>query len=281
MSLFSWQCPVCKQALRQQGRNWRCDQGHSFDCAKEGYINLLLPQHKNSQAPGDSKEMIAARRAFLSSGAYEPLAHKLSERLNHYLAGITLLQSPLLFDAGCGEAYYSGFIKRLWRAQEQYINISGIDISKPAVQKAAKANSDSYYAVASTYNIPLASGSQHAVLQVFSPSSTEEVYRVLAQRGLWIVVNPAQRHLFELKEYVYQSPQEHTVDEQVPEGFSLLETIRLTFHCELTAQTHRESLLLMTPFYWRISPENKARLYAGLKRVRADFDIRVFERLQH
>jgi 23S rRNA (guanine745-N1)-methyltransferase len=125
----------------------------------------------------------------------------------------------------------------------------------------------------------LATGSQHAVLQIFSPSSTEEVCRVLADNGLWIVVNPAQQHLFELKEYVYQLPQEHAVDEQVPEGFRLLETIRLTFYCELTAQTQRESLLLMTPFYWRISPENKARLYAGLKRVRADFDIRVFERL--
>jgi len=279
MSLFGWQCPVCKQALRQQVRNWRCDKGHSFDCAKEGYINLLLPQHKNSQAPGDSKEMIAARRAFLSSGAYEPLAHKLSELLSLHLSRIALAQRPALVDAGCGEAYYSGLINRLWREQGQDIHISGIDISKPAVQKAAKANPDSHYAVASTYNIPLASGSQHAVLQVFSPSSTEEVYRVLAQRGLWIVVNPAQRHLFELKEYVYQSPQEHTVDEQVPEGFSLLETIRLTFNCELSMQTHRESLLLMTPFYWRISPENKIRLYTGLSRVTADFDIRVFARV--
>jgi 23S rRNA (guanine745-N1)-methyltransferase len=265
--------------LRQQDRSWCCEHGHSFDCAKEGYINLLLPQHKNSQAPGDSKEMIAARRAFLSSGAYEPLAHKLSERLSHYLSDLASLQTPALFDAGCGESYYSRLIKRLWQKQGQDIHISGIDISKPAVQKAAKANPDSYYAVASTYNIPLAAGSQHAVLQIFSPSSTEEVCRVLADKGLWIVVNPAQQHLFELKEYVYQLPQEHAVDEQVPEGFRLLETIRLTFYCELTAQTQRESLLLMTPFYWRISPENKARLYAGLKRVRADFDIRVFERL--
>jgi 23S rRNA (guanine745-N1)-methyltransferase len=276
MSQSIWQCPVCKALLAPQLGSWRCANNHSFDSAKEGYINLLLPQHKNSQAPGDSKEMISARRSFLSSGAYEPLAQKLSELIHHHIVRNEANEAPALLDAGCGEAYYSGFIKRLWQGQGEDLQVSGIDISKPAVQKAAKANPQAQYAVASTYNIPISDGSVQAVLQIFSPSSTKEVQRILASNGIWITVNPAQQHLFELKEYVYQTVQEHQIDEQVPEGFTLLESIRLTFKCELATKAQRESLLLMTPFYWRISDENKTRLYEGLKHVSADFDVRIF-----
>ena len=33
-------------------------RGHSFDVAREGYVNLLPVQHKNSREPGDAEESL-------------------------------------------------------------------------------------------------------------------------------------------------------------------------------------------------------------------------------
>ncbi|MBT1451618.1 methyltransferase domain-containing protein [Glaciecola sp. XM2] len=273
---FTWQCPVCESPLALDGKTWRCEQAHSFDCAKEGYVNLLLAQHKNSQSPGDSKEMIAARRAFLATDAYKPLAHKLSSLLLAHATDLNTDKPFRLFDAGCGEAYYTRTIDTLWHEVSQRIRISGIDISKPAIQKAAKANKHGYFAVASTFNIPLPSASQDAVIQVFSPSRLEEVARVLSENGVLITVNPAQDHLIELKQYVYDNPQPHAIAEDESSVFRMVDRHRLTFSVPLNSEQERAQLLEMTPFYWRISQHNKALLYRGLEVCTADFDIRVF-----
>ena len=61
-------CPVCQNPLIQNGKNLSCEKNHSFDQAKQGYVNLLPVQFKHSKAPGDNKEMVVARRAFLDKG---------------------------------------------------------------------------------------------------------------------------------------------------------------------------------------------------------------------
>ena len=65
---MSYQCPLCHQALLPSPQQWRCSNNHQFDCAKEGYVNLMPVQHKGSKQPGDSPEMMQARRAFLDAG---------------------------------------------------------------------------------------------------------------------------------------------------------------------------------------------------------------------
>ena len=65
-SLFC--CPVCGGVLvREEGR-YCCQKGHSFDIAREGYVNLLPANQQHSKTPGDDKEMAAARTRFLEGG---------------------------------------------------------------------------------------------------------------------------------------------------------------------------------------------------------------------
>ncbi len=45
-------CPVCRQSLNLTERTWRCEQGHSYDVAKQGYVNLHVVQHKHSKNLG-------------------------------------------------------------------------------------------------------------------------------------------------------------------------------------------------------------------------------------
>jgi 23S rRNA (guanine745-N1)-methyltransferase len=267
-----------------QDKTWACVNGHRFDRAKEGYVNLLLAQHRNSKQPGDDKQMVLARRTFLSQGHYAPLAQALSELIVKHMAQDN--EQLSLFDAGCGEGYYldailaslpginglAGQDKQL----AEMVSVAGVDISKAAVGKAAKRMPQGQFAVGSTFALPLFDDSQDAVIQVFAPSDPQEIARVLKSDGVWITVDPAPRHLFELKACVYDAPQEHVIVTTVPNGFSLVEQAQLTFTMDLTQHNAAaEALLMMTPFYWRISEDKKARLPEQVNVVTADFAIKV------
>ena len=79
---MSFSCPLCHAPLTHSDKSYTCPQGHQFDMAKEGYVNLLPVQHKRSRDPGDSAEMMQARRAFLDAGHYLPLRETVAQMLN-------------------------------------------------------------------------------------------------------------------------------------------------------------------------------------------------------
>ena len=102
-----WQCPLCGEPLTGDTA-LKCGRNHSFDRAKEGYWHLLPVQSMRTKAPGDSKEMVAAHRAFLNAGYYGIFGRALGELCLAY--GVpTGADAPLhLLDAGCGLFQYGG-----------------------------------------------------------------------------------------------------------------------------------------------------------------------------
>ena len=148
-------CPLCEGPLIVSQRQLACPEKHSFDIAKQGYVNLLPVQHKRSKAPGDDKAMVLARQSFLNAGYYQPLAKKLSDLLIRFSENLNT-EGPQanshfrLLDAGCGEGYYLNHIIEEMKAHQQQAqgdNASdaayyGIDISKPAIIEAAKRRKD-------------------------------------------------------------------------------------------------------------------------------------------
>ena len=85
---MSFSCPLCHARLTRSEKSFTCPQGHQFDMAKEGYVNLLPVQHKRSRDPGDSAEMMQARRAFLEAGHYEPLRDTLLQVLRFWISAV-------------------------------------------------------------------------------------------------------------------------------------------------------------------------------------------------
>lgn len=274
-----WLCPACQKPLEQHNSLWRCANNHSFDRAKEGYVNLLLVQQKGSKDPGDNKDMVLARRTFLQQDHYLPLANELARLLSTYLGkdaeNLGGNRPFAIYDAGCGEGYYLSKIKHQLATEGLSLLATGSDISKPAIQKAAKKNPDIHYAVASSFNLPVASASQDALVQIFAPADVAEIQRILKTEGLWLRVSPASHHLFELKEFVYQYAAAHEAALTIPAGFELLTHSHLQFKLRLNTPEQRENLLMMTPFYWTISAQQKALLLKKLSTVSADFDINV------
>src|SRR2546426_1866256 len=91
-------CPLCQTSLTHTGKTLQCLRAHSFDLAREGYVNFLL-----KRSPGDTKEMLLARRTFLERGHYNPLAVRINQFVSTYLSEKGRLEETFILDAGCGE----------------------------------------------------------------------------------------------------------------------------------------------------------------------------------
>jgi len=215
--------------------------------------------------------MINARQAFLENGHYMPLAGELTHFVTSHLRAKDELDMLRLLDLGCGEGYYLNQISE--NLNEENINYCGIDISKAAVQKAAKRKLIANFAVASTYNIPCLDNEVDVVMQVFAPCNTNEVSRVVKPCGHWLHVQPGPEHLFEMKQLVYDSPAMHV--QEVPETieFEVIDQKSLKYTFNLLGKADRLALLEMTPFYWSISEVKKQILLEKLTSATANFVI--------
>ena len=241
-------CPVCGGPLQlhQSGKNYACQSQHSFDLAKEGYLNLLPVQHKHSREPGDSKLMMIARREFLEAGFYEPMAKAVAMMID---ANKPKDQSMRLLDLGCGEGYYSRKMASYCKHSEQ-IALHGIDIAKFAIAAAAKKQPKARFIVASSNRLPYPDQYFDFVVRVFAPSDDDELKRVLKSSGHLLTVTPGPRHLWQLKEFIYAEVKEHAPESPVPQGFERLAAQRISYKISPNPQ-QRMALLQMTPFAWR------------------------------
>jgi 23S rRNA (guanine745-N1)-methyltransferase len=133
-----WQCPLCGEKLTGDS-TLKCTKGHCFDRAKEGYWHLLPVQSMRTKAPGDSKEMVAARRAFLNAGYYGIFGKAVGELCAEYGQPASPEAALHLLDAGCGEGWYDRCIAQALAEKGRRVQLAGFDIAKPAVRLAAKA----------------------------------------------------------------------------------------------------------------------------------------------
>lgn len=112
--MLNFCCPVCKEELKLDGRTYRCINNHCFDCAKQGYVNLLQSNKSKSKRHGDDKLMIEARTRFLNTNFYKPLCDLMCELLKKYVP-----QNACVLDAGCGDCYYTEKLKKLLQTKTQ------------------------------------------------------------------------------------------------------------------------------------------------------------------
>ncbi|GKX58132.1 23S rRNA (guanine(745)-N(1))-methyltransferase [Leminorella grimontii] len=269
-----YQCPLCHLPLRLNDRAWLCDNRHQFDCAKEGYVNLMPVQHKKSKLPGDNAMMMQARRRFLDGGHYQPLCETVMHLLDSALPRDGHLS---LLDIGCGEGYYTGFIARSLSASRN-IAAYGLDISKDAIRAAAKRHSGIEFCVASSHRLPFTDDAIDGVVRIYAPCRDEELKRVVKSGGVIVTAVPAPRHLFQLKALIYREAKPHDDILEEIDGFEFVSQQRISYSMTLTGMQAAD-LLLMTPFAWRASEALTAELKGQTTfECEADFYVRLYRK---
>jgi len=273
MSLFC--CPICGAPLKRGERSYLCPSGHSFDIAREGHTHLLPANRKHSKLPGDDKGMANARRAFLEKGYYAPLRDALCE------LSVSLTEDqPRVLDSGCGEGYYTAGIFDALTDAGKTPRMAGIDISKSILRLAAKRPQPIEYAVASSYHLPVADDGIDLLINCFSPLAPEEFRRVLVPGGHFLYVVPSARHLWEMKEILYDRPYPNEVKETPYEGFRYVTIRHVEAVIRLQTQEDIHALFQMTPYYWKTPRDGVARLSVlDTLDTTISFDIHAFERI--
>ena len=264
-------CPICSAPLERVERTYVCPNRHCYDIAKEGYVNLLPANKKHAKDPGDDKEMAAARTRFLDGGHYEPLRDALCKLIVERKPGV-------LLDSGCGEGYYAEGICKALKGQGLNVRVAGVDLSRSALKKASRRERDAEFAVASVYHLPVADDTADVLLNCFSPLALEEFQRVLRSGGTYLYVVPGAKHLWELKQVLYEQPYENEEEETPYEGFTYEGIVPVEFTMQLDGAALQD-LFRMTPYYWK-TPKSGSERLAALDQldVTASFRIHVFRR---
>lgn len=250
-------CPICGAEMfvsAEAGASLLCkgQRRHCYDFSSSGYVNLMPPGHTDG---GDSKEAVRARREFLSADLYRPVADELAKTLAEYLKS----DGAIVVDAGCGEGYYTARI-----AEEGFL-VSGVDLSRPAVDSAVKlifsrGISRAFFCVGSVYSLPFADETVDAVVNVFAPCAEKEFCRALKKDGILCVVYAGRDHLMGLKRAIYDVVRENEERRDMPVEMELLEERRVKYNITLNDSKNIKNLFAMTPYYWKTSPSDSEKL---------------------
>lgn len=204
-------CPVCAAGFSLERPALRCPNGHSFDVARQGYVNLLPGGARPGTA--DTAEMVAARETFFATGHYAGLRQFVVEVAGKAVAGAAAAGGAApgcVVEVGAGTGYYlAAVLDRLPGRMGL-----ALDISKFAARRAARAHERMAAVVCDAWQgLPIAERTASLVLDVFAPRNPAEFLRVLRLDGALVVVTPSGRHLQELVSGLGLV----TVDEQKPQ----------------------------------------------------------------
>lgn len=264
-------CPVrqCWAPLQQTDKTLACHNRHTFDIARSGYCNLLQPQDRRSLNPGDTKEMVQARRRFVERDHAAPLADKLRKLVSGSppSAGFSIL------DAGCGEGYSLGSILSDFPVADAW----GVDISVPAIEAAARKYPAGHWVVANADRfLPFGEGSFDVVISITARKNSPEFHRVISPEGRLIVVIPAEDDQIELREAVLgegamKDRAEGTVA-HFSDNFVLEGEENLRYTVDLDAEALRDLFALS----YRGARHQAAERLAQISRLAVTLSYRIF-----
>ena len=248
-------CPVCGYPLHRRDKALKCENGHSYDIARQGYVNLLMSNASSSKRHGDNRTMVRARQHFLGRGYYDALAGRIEDLAVKYS-----LHNVSLLDAGCGECWYTARVKKALENAGKKVHAAGIDISKSALMAAHSRGGDIKTAVASVFSLPIGDDSCNIVLNVFAPCAEKEFARVLKKGGILIRAIPLEKHLLGLKKAVYDAPYENPPVSPELCGFDIAEICDIKSSITVSPHEDIEALFMMTPYYYKTSAADQAKL---------------------
>ncbi len=261
-------CPLCQQPLIRTNKQWYCSHAHSFDVAKQGYVNLLPVQYKKSKSPGDTPDAVQARRDFLQADYYQPLRDLIR-------GWIAKLRPNAILDLGCGEGYYTSQMVDLASM------VIGLDIAKPAIQIAAKRYPQITWLVASGAKLPIQTDSLDLVTSFFSPLPSEEMYRVLNDKGHVLMATPAAGHLYSMRAALFDEVQAHEPEkfiQNLSTGFELVDEQQISYPLTLQ-QAALKQLIAMTPYAWKAKADNRQQLESlATFETEASFQLYLFKK---
>ncbi|AJI20091.1 methyltransferase domain-containing protein (plasmid) [Priestia megaterium] len=269
-SLFK--CPFCENSMRVvNDRSLICAKKHTFDFAKQGYVNLL-PRPSNSHY---TKELFEARhKIIMESNLYTSMHKTITKMIKEHMD--VAINPFTVLDLGCGEG--SHLQKIVDECKSPAITGIGLDISKESIIMASKKYKDSIWLIGDLAKSPLVDESVHVILNIFSPSNYKEFKRTLVQDGLVIKIVPRPNYLKELREFLFNKTEKEIyrndkIVSLFKKHFYLLDVFSLSYTMNLN-QAELKNLVQMTPLAWS-SDKGRINTYINQDSAEVTIDLDI------
>ena len=233
-------CPHCGTAFSHRGSSLHCENGHTFDPSRKGYVNFV----PNAAQSRYGKQLFESRRRILEGGFYDSVIDAVRNAMP--------LNPDVVLDAGCGDGT---FTKAL-----QAGTTFGLDLSKDAIKLAANGGGPILWAVGDLTHIPLKDDSTDLILNLFSPAHYAEFSRILKRSGRLIKLVPQTGYLKEIRALMTdrlrsETYSNHSVVSLLSDRFHLLDQMRICREYPLTPGQAKD-FLHMTPLTFGTDPES-------------------------
>lgn len=245
-------CPVCRAVVTVGSATLRCDNGHSYDLARQGYVNLL---GGSSPANADTAAMLEARSRVHDSGVFDAVAA---------MVAMLCEGRARILEVGAGTGHY------LTAALADDAAAVGIamDISKNAARICARLGPRIGAVVADVWQpLPVRDHSLDIVLSAFAPRNLPEFARVLHRDGRFIAVTPRPGHLVGLRDAygLLDIPTEKSerLAAAAAEFFDLIDTRVVKYRVEADQQLATD-LIAMGPNAFHDLPEQVSASTVGI-----------------
>lgn len=270
-------CPICHSSMKVwESKSLICSNHHTFDFAKQGYINFT----SNSIKTKYSKELFEARRKLITEGAfYRPLNHGIAKMINEHVGEAR--ETISILDTGCGEGSHLSTICDMVRSDffKSVVGV-GIDISKEGIMAASKNYSNKIWVVADLANTPFKNKQFDVIVNILSPSNYAEFNRLLKLDGLVIKIVPQSGYLKELRDLLFHKPEKQNYSnaetvERFNKSFQFVDSLRLSYTMNLN-QSSLQWLVQMTPLTWTATKERvKSFLNKDSAEITVDLEILI------
>lgn len=263
-------CPICeKQVQVVELRSLQCANNHSFDFAKQGYINMLM---RSVKTPYDKALFASRQEVIRETNLYTKLHASVADILKtHLTKEITIL------DAGCGEGSH---LEQIMKKSDLNNMLGiGIDIAKEGVLRAAKHYHHAIWLVGDLANAPLANQSCNAIINILSPANYQEFKRILSEEGIVVKVIPGKNYFRELREALYADDKQTYSNEDTVELFENQFQLIEHMHVQTTESISEQQLghlINMSPLAWNLEEGEKDQLRKhGIDQLTIDLEILV------
>lgn len=267
-------CPICGKDMQVKDlTSLICWDNHTFDFAKQGYVNMLNRPVRSNY----TRELFAARQEIIrKAGLFNELHEKIAILLKHHLQD---KEQPLLLDAGAGEG--SHIAKLLSELNGRPAGV-GIDLAKEGIRLAA-GSYEGVWLVADLASIPFKENTFDVILNILSPANYQEFDRVLKEDGVVVKVVPGSSYLLELRGILFEGQKQATYSNDdtaalFTKHFAHVKKETLTYTRQLS-QSEAVTLLKMTPLAWNRSKE-PSEMFKGKEgfSITIDLDILMGKR---